>query len=126
MKHYLATFSIAVSLMSCLGDAIQSKGEFGDSIIASLAAGSSEYVHRLPAEAQEALTNAREDLTGDFSRVLTDETWGVVELGYCFATGAFVSLTLPTHREPAEELDIHVYTVGSHSADRCAARGAAA
>ena len=105
---------------------VDAQAEFGDTIVASIASGSPQYLSRFPPAAAAIIAEARNDFRGEFRRVLVDETWGVIELGYCFKSGAFVYLTLPASEGHVDVFDIHPAVAGSIRAARCKRAGAAA
>jgi len=107
-------------------DDVRERVAFGDSVVASISSGSSDLLERLPVDAKEFLNETKELAKPEFRRILVDETWGVVELGYCFSSGVFLYMTLPTSDEPPEILDLHIYGAESELSKRCALPGDAA
>jgi hypothetical protein len=112
-----------VLLLGACDSQFDAQAELGNTIVASIASGSPEYLRRFPPAAAATLAEARNDFRGEFRQVLLDETWGVIELGYCFESGAFVYLTLPASEGHIEVFDIHPAVAGSSRAARCKKTG---
>ena len=126
MKSSVLAFGMLIALSGCLASQISERSEFGENFIFSLASGSTESLARVPSDAAAVLALNPDQFRGEFRRVLIDETWGIVELGYCFSTGALILLNLPTSQDPPPTLDLSAYPAGEGFARRCGEQGAAA
>ena len=126
MKCSTLVLSFTFFLSGCLAYEISERADFGQSVVSSISSGSQEFLERFPSEATEILISHPLQFRGEFERVLFDETWGTVELGYCFSTGALILLNVPTTGELPSTLDHSAYPAGIGFARRCPDPGAAA
>ena len=93
--------------------------KFADDLIAS--AQSDTLLHRQVLSTSDiaALMEKRDLLRGGGRRVLVDETWGAMEFGYCFPSGAYAYLTFPTRGDPPKPATLAVDEPGTTGTDRC-------
>ena len=98
---------------------VATQSEYGEILVASIAGGSFEFWSNIDSDTFRTLRYANHEFRGPFRRALFDETWGTVELGYCFDSGAFLYLTLPVDPIAPDDFDIRFHVAGSTLAEPC-------
>jgi hypothetical protein len=96
--------------------------KFAEEIVASAASGSPLYRELLPASELEAVSARRHLLVGKPREVLADETWGALEFGFCFPTGAFAYVTFATEGSPPKPAGLTVHEPTSVESKICLPR----
>ncbi len=98
--------ALMVLLSSCGGSVCEVA--FVETIIHSVARNTE--LHRKWLNASD-ITNVAKSrgLMSEPHQVLIDETWGVYEFGYCFASGAFAYITIAKKGQCPKSLSMQIY-----------------
>jgi len=96
--------------------------QFAEAVLASASSDTPFHREVLSANQLSLLASQRPLLAGEPRRVLVDETWGEMEFGYCFASGAYAYITFLDEPAPPKPATLTVYQPSSPSAAICARR----